>query len=244
VSLVVDKATRLIDLVAAGHDTLNALVKESQLSRSTTHRLLSSLVERGYLSYDARHYELGYRLLELGEIKRRSLRFLEALRPTLNRYSEITRDTIHVAILDGTDIVLIERIAGQRELQINSFVGQRATAFMTAVGKTLIGRQSPEAWAGYLRKIPKGYAKTPAQVRVDLEIARKRNFAVDIDEVSIGTCGVASAFRVHDALHAAVSINGATVYFGNGRLRELAEVAIRLAGELEEILQRQARSAA
>ena len=94
---------------------------------------------------------LSNRLLELGEVKRRSLRFLEALRPTLTRYSELTRDTIHVAILDGTDIVLIERVAGQRDgilvvvLQQVGPVGRRRrdALRLSAAGRVRFGGHPP-----------------------------------------------------------------------------------------------------
>lgn len=235
-SLVVDKAFRLVDLVASGRETLAELTKAAGLSRSTAHRLLASLVEHGYLSYDLRRYELGYRLLELGEKKKRSLRFLDALQPTLRKYADATSDTIHVAMLDGADIVLIERVAGHRELQIRSFVGQRAPAYAAAVGKALIGRQPPETWPGFLRNIPPGYPRSKADILTDLKGAQRRNVATDRDEVSVGTCGIASAFRVNEGLYAAVSINGATVYFSPQRFRDLADTARDAAQELEEIV--------
>ncbi len=232
-SLVIGKALRLIELVAEGQDSLAALVRRSDLSRSTTHRLLSTLVTHGYLSLTERRYELGFRLLELGEKKKRSLAFLDRLQPALRRAAATTRDTIHVAILDGVDIVLIERVAGARELQIRSFVGQRARAFKTAVGKALIARQPPETWSGYLRGIPRDYPKTQAALLADLETARTWNYATDFDEVNIGTCGVASAFRLREGFHAAASINGATVYFPTDRLLQLAETSRALSAQLE-----------
>lgn len=243
-SLVVEKTFRLVDLVAQGHETLAELTRGSGLSRSTAHRLLSSLVEHGYLSYDVRRYELGYRLLELGEKKKRSLRFLDGIRPTLRKYADITLDTIHVAMLDGTDIVLIECVPGQRQLQIRSFVGQRAPAFSTAVGKALIGRQPPENWPGFLRSIPQSYPRSYAELMADFENARRRNIGIDRDEISVGTCGIASAFKVNEGLYAAVSINGATVYFPPQRLQGLADTACRAADEIEEIVASQMRHAA
>lgn len=232
-SLVIDKALRLVDLVTEGNDTFAALLAASGLSRSTAHRLLASLVRHGYLSCPDRRYELGYRLLELGERKKRSLGFLDRLQPALRRAASATRDTIHVAILDGADIVLIDRVAGDRELQIRSFVGQRALAIRTAVGKVLIGRQPAETWSGFLRAVPRNSPRSATAIRAELETARTWNYATDFDEVSIGTCGIASAFRVRDGLHAAVSINGATVYFPQNRLTRLAEISRDLARELE-----------
>lgn len=231
-SLVVEKTLKLIELVSKGNQTLAGLTLESGLSRSTAHRLLATLVSHGYLSYSEKHYELGFRFLEMGEKKKRSLAFVDRLRPMLQHHAERIGDTVHLAILDGTDIILIERIAGNRELQIRSHVGQRAPAFRTAVGKALIGRRPPNTWNAFLQNVPTDYPKRPAEIRADFETARKHRFAVDYDEVSLGTCGIASVFKVGPSMDAAVSINGATVYFSKERMRELSSVVVQIATEL------------
>ncbi len=231
-SLVVDKALRLIELVADGNHLLSELVDQSELSRSTTHRLLSTLVQHGYLSYVERRYEIGFRFLELGERKRKSLSFIDVMRPELERYAHMLGDTLHLAILDGHDIILIERIAGNRELQIRSHIGQRAPAFRTAVGKALISRRPPTTWNAYLSKVPADYARPPAQLREDFRNASRQRYATDYNEVSVGTCGIASAFPVGRNLDVAVSINGATVYFPPERMEKLAVTVVELARQL------------
>lgn len=240
-SLVVEKTLRLVDLVASGQDTLAVLTESAGLSRSTTHRLLATLVEHGYLTYESRRYELGYRLLELSEKKKQSLRFLDAIRPTLRKYADSTHDTVHVAMLHRTDIVLIECVPGQRQLQIRSYVGQRAPAFATAVGKALIGRQPRDSWSGFLRVMPSGYPRTRAEIMADFERAARQNVGMDRDEVSVGTCGIASTFRIRDGQHAAVSINGATVYFPPERMQEMAGTIRLVADEITAILAGQTR---
>lgn len=236
-SSVLDKAILLVNLVASGRGSLSDLVQDSDLSRSTAHRLLSTLVEHGYLSHDQRRYELGYRLLELGEKKRRSLRFLDTIRPVLERCSIETLDTIHVAVMSERDIVLIDRVAGHRHLQLRSYVGQRTPAYSAAVGKALISRMPQYKWSAYLQNVPLTYAKTAAEIRGELGQARETGFAYDLDECSVGTCGVASTFRVNEGLMAAVSINGATVYFQDGRLIEMGGTVRKLARQVNEALQ-------
>lgn len=234
-SLVVSKAIKLVDLVAAGMDSLADIAKASEMPRSTTHRLLATLVEHNYLILDEKRYALGYRLLELGEQKKRSLSLVDKLHGVLVRYSELTGDTIHLAVLDGPDIVLIDRVTGSRQLQIDSFIGQRNTACTAAVGKVLIGHQDPRKWQDYLAHLPKSYPKTKSQLLKEFETARRENYATDKDECDLGTCGVAASLKVNDRLRVACSINGATVYFNNGRLQDLTQVAIRMASELEEL---------
>ncbi|RAH97387.1 IclR family transcriptional regulator [Acuticoccus sediminis] len=231
-SMVIGKAIKLIDVVASGAYSLGDIAKLSGMSRSTTHRLLSTLVEHNYLYFDQKHYGLGFRLLELGEQKKRSLHFVDALHGILVRYAGITSDTIHLAILDGTDIVIVDRIAGTRQLQIDSFVGQRTPAVMTAVGKALIGQTDPDGWLDYLDVLPPGYPKSREAILRELDTARLENYAFDFDECSIGTCGVASTFPFNDTTRLACSINGATVYFEDDRLESLVPMALEMADEL------------
>lgn len=234
-SLVITKAIKLIELVAAGTDTLAGISQAAEMSRSTAHRLLATLVEHHYLAFESRRYALGYRLLELGEQKKRSLSFVEALRPQLVQCAEQTSDTIHLAILDGIDIVVIDRVPGNRQLQINSFVGQRSPALLTAVGKALVSKLPLDDWRGFLKQLPDPAPKSAEQVRRELLVARERHFAIDFNECDVGTCGVASTFLVDDNVRIAVSINGATVYFDDGRLERMGATAVALAGELGRV---------
>ncbi|MBN9075862.1 MAG: hypothetical protein BGN87_05695 [Rhizobiales bacterium 65-79] len=236
-SLVLTKALNLIDLVEGGCETLAGLAEESGMSRSTTHRLLATLVKRNYLEYSDRRYQLGYRLFELAERKREKFDFVQRLRPITERYARETSDTIHLAVLDGTNIVLIERIFGERQLQLNSYVGLRNVAITTAVGKALISQLPSERWPEFLATIPARYPKTRDQLAMELRKARQSGVAVDFDECNVGTCGIASTFIARDSLRVACSINGATVYFEDNRLKTLAPTVQNLAAELGTALQ-------
>lgn len=238
-SLVLEKAFRLVDLVASGTDTLAALAAASDQSRSTTHRLLASLVDHKYLTLEDKRYGLGYRLLELGEQKKRNLNFLDTLRPIITRYAELTGDTVHLAVLDGRDIILLDRVFGNRQLRINSYPGLRNTAFMTAVGKVLIANLPQKRWSQFVDPIPPSYPKDHSEILSDLKAAQRTNVAIDYDECNLGTCGVASSFEVNNDLRVACSINGATVYFQNDRLSELGSVAKRMASDLKQALEGQ-----
>lgn len=235
-SLVLTKALNLLDLVAGGNDTLAGLSDVSGMSRSTTHRLLATLVKHGYLEYGDRRYQLGYRLFELGERKREKFDFVQKLRPIVERYAAETSDTIHLALLDGTDIVLIERVFGERQLQLRSHVGMHNIAITTAVGKALISQLPQAQWPAFLATVPSPYPKTKDELLAELRLARHTQVAIDFDECNAGTCGIASSFVARDSLRLACSINGATVYFHKERLEALGPVVRQLASDLADTL--------
>lgn len=242
-SLALEKAINLLNLVAGGNTSLGALAKISGQSRSTTHRLLATLVDANLLHLEDREYSLGNRIFELGEIKRRSMSFLDSARPIMLRYAETTGDTIHLAVLDGQEIMLLERCFGNRQLRINSYPGLRNRAIMTAVGKALIAHQVPlDGWRDMVSNLPPDYSKTAEQILADLHNARKTNTAIDFNECNLGTCGIASTFATADGKRLACSINGATVYFPETRMLELRPVVHQLAQDLSEALAQQSAS--
>lgn len=235
-SMVLTKAIRLVDMVAEGIDTLSEISTKSDMSKSTTHRILTTLVKHQYLSFEGRKYALGNRLFELGAIRRRRFDFVETLRPILSQYALDTGDTIHLAILDGQDILLVDRVFGNRQLRINSYPGLRAPAYSAAVGKVLIGHAPRDNWSGFLRDVPADYPRTEEKLLRDFSLARQTNVGFDMDECNIGTSGVASSFFLNSSTRIACSINGATVYFADGRLEALSDTVKRMAAELRQRL--------
>ena len=112
------------------------------LSRSTTHRYVATLAALGYLQQDAdtRKYRLGPRVLDLGFSAINSMELRHVCAPHLKALSDATRRTVNMAVLDGTDIVYLERCRapGPREIDLNLHVGSRLPAYCTSMGKVLL----------------------------------------------------------------------------------------------------------
>src|SRR5579884_161518 len=123
---------------------VSELGREIGLSRSTTHRYVATLATLGYLRQDhaTRKYRLGPRVLDLGFSAINSMELREVASPHLHRLSDETGFTVNMAILDGLDIVYVERCrsarAEQREIDLNLHVGARLPAYCTSLGKVLL----------------------------------------------------------------------------------------------------------
>src|SRR5207344_3079205 len=123
---------------------VSELSRELGLSRSTTHRYIATLTSLGYLQQDAesKRYRLGPKVLDLGFSAINSMDVREISAPHLRRLSDETGHTVNLAILDGTDVVYIERCRtarpGQREIDLNLHVGARLPAYCTAMGKAIL----------------------------------------------------------------------------------------------------------
>ncbi|MGR6329900.1 IclR family transcriptional regulator [Sphingomonas sp. XXL09] len=141
---------RGLDLIeAVSHEmlTLSELAARLDLTKSTTHRLLSALVDRGYLAFTPRAgYRLGPKLLLLGTLAQAQADLVQVARPHLEELAAATEDTVHLGILDGDRALYLDKVPGRRRITISSRVGDRQPLTSTGLGKALMIDHSPAYW--------------------------------------------------------------------------------------------------
>lgn len=123
---------------------ISELSRELGLTRSTTHRYVSTLASLRYLEQDTstRRYRLGPRVLDLGFSMLRSMELREIAAPHLRRLTETTGHTSNLAIRDDIDVILIDRVRGRpgryHHLEFSLHVGSRLPSYCSATGKALL----------------------------------------------------------------------------------------------------------
>jgi IclR family transcriptional regulator, pca regulon regulatory protein len=185
---------------------VSELSRDLGLSRSTTHRYIATLTALGYLQQDAetKRYRLGPRVLDLGFAAINSMDIRELSVPHLQALSDVTGFTVNMAILDGADVVYIERCrtsrSGQREIDLNLHVGSRLPAYCTAMGKALLAFVPQERLDQILDGIdlvargPNTITKRTALL-AELERVRALDIAVNNEELAYGLRSIASPIR-------------------------------------------------
>ncbi len=182
------------------------LARAVGLNKSTAHRYVATLANLGYVQQDpeTRKYRLGPRVVDLGfaainsmEITRIAARHLQAL-------SDETGYTVNMAVLDGTDIVYIDRRRSAREgqfgIDLNLHIGSRLPAYCTSMGKVLLANQPPEQWQSLIDRIdlarrgPKTITAREALV-VALRRIRQTGIAVNDEELAPGLRSLAAPIR-------------------------------------------------
>lgn len=232
------RGLKLMEAVAAGTRDLRSLVGVSGLPRSTAHRLLSSLALQGYLRYSTTGYHLGPKLIELGFAAHRQLDITGTARPHLERLQGLTQETVNLAVLEGKDVLYVDKIAGSRSLQMVSYIGARCPAHCTALGKVLIAGLPEAEWPDFIDpgRSPDG----PGQSGESIDGLRKvtvQGYALDLEENEPGVRCVAAP--IHDGegkIAAAVSISGASVNMSDGSLAEFIPLVCRTATEISREL--------
>src|ERR1700689_4329467 len=119
------------------------IADELGMSRSTTHRYVITLVALGYLEQGAsRKYRLGLRVTDLGMSALNSTGLREHSRPYLEELRQRTSYTVNLAVLDGPEILYVDRARsfrrGQSKIDLGLSLGSRLPAYCTSMGKLLL----------------------------------------------------------------------------------------------------------
>ncbi len=187
---------------------VSELSRELALSRSTAHRYISTLARLGYLQQDpdSRRYRLGPKVLDLGFSAINSMDLREVAAPHLRQLSDKTGYTVNLAILDGVDVVYIERCRtarpGQWEIDLNLHVGARLPAYCTAMGKAILAFVPEEQREEIIPQIdfaPRGpnTITDPQAFREELARIRESGIAVNNEELAYGLRSIAAPIHSH-----------------------------------------------
>jgi DNA-binding IclR family transcriptional regulator len=208
-SAVIDRVSLVLDAFdGPGRLTLAQIVRRTGLPRSSTHRMLERLVQLRWLRRTGHEYELGMRLVELGSLAVHQDRLHRAATPLLHDLHRATGLVIHLAVLDGADVVYLDKIGDRMVASIPSRVGGRQPAHCTAVGKAILA-YSEHADAVDLASRKTRYSiSSPAQLTAELAKVRARGVAFDREESLPGFGCVAAPIGDPGDAVAAVSVCG------------------------------------
>lgn len=230
----------VIEAVARGAATLTPLAEHLGLTRSTTHRLASSLVERGYLAFTPRAgYRLGAKLLELGHLAQEQAEVVQIARPYLEDLSARTEDTVHFGVLDGNRALYLDKVPGKRRITISSRIGDRQPLTSTGLGKALIIDRSADFWSAQLDADARDGG---LPVDRDLWLSRMHDYVVagrafDLEENEDQIRCVAAPVRgVDGAIVGALSVSSAAQYMSDARMHDLSAVVIQTARDISRDL--------
>ena len=232
----VRNAARLLKEFGRGDREIGVteLSRRLGIGKSTAHRLLSTLADERLLEQDPHTgaYRLGLAMYELGASVALHTDLHEACSPVLDQLRNATRETVQVAVLDGREVVYVERRESPQTLRLFGRVGHRNSAHCTSTGKVLLAALPPEVLEATLhgwrleRKTP--YTITdPRALRSGLEEVRHRGWAENIGESELGAASIAAAIRDERGdVVAALSIVGPVQRLGSDSLRRFARPVV------------------
>jgi IclR family transcriptional regulator, KDG regulon repressor len=217
---------------------VSELARRLGMGKSSVHRILTTLLHEGFVAktVDDR-YRLGLRVHELGQVAVHSLRLREVAHQYLERLRNESGETVHLAVLDGTEVVYVDRFESQNTLRLFSRLGHRTDAHATSTGKCLLAFGTAEQVelvlaSGLPRRAPRTIGSRPALISA-LASVRELGYAASVDENEPGVSSVgAPIFGFDGTCVAAVSIAGPSARMNADSMPKYARMARRCASEV------------
>ena len=240
----VDRALRLLQELAEHGSgvTLSELASTTGLPKSSLHRTLGALQERGFATQrDDARYLLGAELLRIAFEFHGRLDLRVLLRPTLERVRATLNETVHVGVLDGPDVVYVDKLESTRPLSLTSTIGGRNPAHATAVGKALLAWAYPTQasiteWVRHEGPLVRRTSRTivdASHLAKELSRVRADGFSKDLEESEPGVRCLATPVFFGGAVPiAAISVSAPKDRLPTGMMPEVAALLVQEAADL------------
>lgn len=198
----VDRTLRLLSIFRSRSSiSLSEVADELAVTRSSAHRLLAMFVWHGYSRQDpyTKEYQAGPKLLELGLGVLRQTAIVGRARPLVRLLADRLGETIHLAVLNGTEVSYIDGIESAKALRAGLRVGTSLPAHATAAGKALLADLSPDHLVALypepdLDGVTQHTITNRPELEADLTEIRRRGYAVNDQESEPGLVAVAVSF--------------------------------------------------
>lgn len=206
-----------------------------RMSKSTTHRYLITLEKLGAVERDEQdRFRLGLKVVELAGLVLSQNSLHKQSEPFLNELADRTRETIHLAVPIGIEVVYIDKVDSPRSLRMFSRIGSRAPMYCTALGKAILAYSNStlvdEVLEAGLSPHTPHTITTRDALLADLKKVRQRGYALDAQENELGVCCIGTPiFDYSGQVVGAISISGPAERMTAARQREFGP-AIRDTG--------------
>ena len=238
------KGVQLLEhLVRAGAPCgVSELARQSGLNPSNVHRTLQTWAHLGFVAQDAvsGQYHCTLRLFEWGCRVADGFDVRRAAREPLARLARQTQETIHLSVLDGAEIVYLEKIDSPQPVRAYSEIGGRAPAHCVATGKALLAHADAallDALPVPLPRPTKHSAASLAALRRQFAAVRADGFAVNREEWRLGVSGLgAPVYDQNGRAIAAAGLTAPTSRLDEARIQALGRALAATANEITRAL--------
>lgn len=234
----------VIEAVSNQALSISEIAEKTGITYSTAHRIVSVLLQRHYLKHDgAKGHALGRKVLELGFQAFHQTNLTRVAHPFLEQLARDTLDTVHLARIEGDSVIYVDKISGQRSVEISSRIGGRKPLISTGVGKALMLDGSEKEWAElYQRDAPLLREKISLAQWLDLMRGYAQgDYSFDLGEDAPSIRCVAAPVRDGSRkIVAAISVSSMLEYMNNERMQALIPVVKNAAAQISAELGMQA----
>jgi DNA-binding IclR family transcriptional regulator len=244
----VERALNILEAAARRPDGLtnSEISRKLGIPKSSASYILRTLEKRGYLRREAEsgRYKLGLKIMSLGSDAQANLDIADVALPFIKSLVEKIHLTSHLAVLDQSEAVYVEKVEAPGFFKVNTWIGRRMFLHSTSVGKCLL------AWLpkseiellvkaqGLKKRTPKTIT-TLTKLLLDLEHVKQAGYAVDDEENNLGArCLGAPIFDALGNVTAALGASGTLTQVDEANIPRIIEALKDAARRISRQLQR------
>ncbi|QKJ88955.1 IclR family transcriptional regulator [Paramixta manurensis] len=238
------RGLKLLESIAESHGSiaLTELAQQAGLPNSTTHRLLTTMQQLGFVRQvgDLGYWTIGAHAFVVGSSFMQSRNLLAMVHPWLRKLMETSGETVNLAVLDLSDhqAVIIDQVQCTQLMRMSAPIGGKLPMHASGAGKAFLANLSEEQVTELLhRKGLHNYTPktlmSPQSLKADLAQVRKTGYSFDDEEHALGLrCVAACIYDEHHQPFAALSISGPISRVTDDRVTELGALVIKAAKEI------------
>ncbi|MFT6925489.1 MAG: DNA-binding IclR family transcriptional regulator [Psychromonas sp.] len=234
-NLALFKAIEVINAIAAGNRNLKDVCASVAFPKSTVHRILQGLIDARYIrDMPGIGLVLGTRIIQLGNIAQNDMPIKEIAHPFLRLLSEETNETVHLGIKDEDEVFYLDKVPGNRSIQLRSKIGDRLPLASTGVGKALMLDMPIRE---IHRLIKSQIKKNPDEIIQRMKSYVAKGYCFDLEDNDDLVYCVAVPIRSHnEKIIASISITSVKEYMPIDRMNKLVSVLKRYAEDIEDLI--------
>lgn len=238
---VVDRVFDILEVLSHSSDAmpLALIAEKTDMSKSTVHRLLSTMCARQYVeNIGDGMYRVGYKFIETASYQINTLELITESQPFLDEIRRELRLTAHLGIIDGYDVVYVECLDSYPHTRLYTKIGYRSPAYCSSMGKALLACLSGDELDEALYHCPFTHF-TPNTItdihefKRYLKVIRKQGWAMDNEEYQLGhRCVGAPVFDYKGNAVAAISASGSTTELSDEKLENIIQFVKKIAAQI------------
>jgi IclR family acetate operon transcriptional repressor len=239
----VTRALSLLEIMADNPEecSLSEISEQANLPSSTVHRLLTSLMQVGYVAQDpsTNRYCLGNSLIRLSHVAVRKHNLIRIARPWLEKTAAQTGETVNLTTRFGDSVIQLDHVDSPNMLRVSYPAGERFPLHASASGKVFLAFMPQSELDQFLVRAPEAFTTSTVVdyqgLMQEIALTRSRGYALDDAERELGVRCVAAPIN-HSLGHvdAAISVSGPSVRISVQKLRRLAKDLIEVAATISQ----------
>lgn len=239
----VDRALNILEAIGENHNNLLEIANHVHLNKSTVHRLLQTLVYKGYVTQnDESLYFLTSKLIYLSQQVMNNLDIIEIAKPHLIELNKLSNEVVHLVMIEGSEAVYIDKIESNSNIRMYSYIGKRISLATSAVGKAYLAYTDERDRNEYLASVDEidkltEHTLSKHELIEEIEVIRLRGYAIDQEENEMGVvCVAAHIFDHKKNIKYAISISTPKFRITPEKLESYGKAVIKVTKEISKVL--------